>query len=196
MELRKHRPLLAALTVAALAVLTAGCTNNPGPATTTEPQTATASQEEPPRDPQLATEREALQRLKDYHSASNQLGQTGYGIDDISAITSFTAGDYATTYFDQVAWLHSQGAVQVGEATQTNYKVVDHHAVSDPFFDDQLTIEVCNNTTDVNVIVSDGSSVLPLERRGRFVSTITMWHSISPDTWLIAEYITDGGRPC
>lgn len=189
-----HRRALGALVVVALAVLTAGCTTDPGTTPTTDPRTSTAEPAELTPNPQLAAEREAIQRLKDFYAAADQLGHAGY--DDSSPITWFLAGDYTMAYLDEVGALRSQGAVQVGVPGRTNIKVVDHHVVEDPFYDDQLTIEVCTDTTDADVLLPDGSSAVPPGRKGRFVATVTMWHETDRDTWVIASYLTDGGRSC
>jgi len=191
--MRRTLPLVALAATLALA----GCTSkDPGPDLPPSDQPTATTTPTKEVDPRRAAERAAIQRLKDYHTASNQLGHGGYDPDDISTMTSFTAGDYSKTFFDQVAWLSSQGAVLVGASVQTDYKVVDHHAVTSDFYDDQLTIEVCNDTTNVDIVLSDGSSVMSSKGKGRFIATVTMWHSIDQDMWRIAQYITDGGRPC
>lgn len=197
------------LAVAATLLLLAGCTDKPDTVTTTtSPRTtATPPEVELTPNPRLAAEREAVQRLQDFYAAADELGKSGYA--DLSPITYFLTGDYTSTYLEEVGWLQSQGAVRVGEASQTKFKVVDHHAVEDPFFDDQLTIEVCIDNTNVDVLLPDGSSVIPPERRGRYVATVTMWHWLVPDEpapvatpssrsdmWSIAGHFTDGGRPC
>jgi hypothetical protein len=190
------------LTIAAslaTVLLLAGCAGDPEVTYFTDPPgTATTKTADPGTepDPQRAAEQEAIQRLKDYAAASNQLGQAGYEPDAVSAITEFTGGDYTGTYLDQTGWLRSQGAVQVGESTMTNFNVVDHHAVDDPFFDDQLTIEACFDTTDREILLPDGSSAVSPERIGRFVVTVTMWRWADEEVWVIAGWITDGERLC
>ncbi|MCL2466007.1 MAG: hypothetical protein FWF02_00340 [Micrococcales bacterium] len=190
------RLTLAVTALALAAVAVTGCTNkDPDPGPPPNPPTTTTTTSTKP-DPKSAAERAAVQRLKDFNAAENQLGQSGFELDDINAITEFITGDFTRTYLSQLSWLSSQGAVQRGESTMTGIKVVDHHVVDDLFYDDQLTIEACNDTTSLDVLLPDGSSAIPPDRKGRFVVTITMWHWADEDVWAIAGYITDGGRLC
>jgi len=189
-----HRRASVALVVATLTVLTAACTDDPETTTTTTgPRSSTTAQELTP-DPRLAAEREAIQALKDYTDLENTVAKAGFK--DYFQLIDLVTSDYGKTYGEQLYSFQQSGVRQVGDATLSDFKVIDHHTVESELYDDQLSVEVCIDNSKVDLLYPDGTSVMQTEAKGRWVTTVTLWHRTGTQWWYVAGYLMDGGRPC
>lgn len=186
------------ITVAVLTatLLLAGCTSDPGPTPSiTDPGAGTGTAEpELTPDPRRAAEQDAIETFKEFATLNNQVAQAGFN--DYFPLVELIAGDFAEDLPGRLLSLQESGAHQVGETTLSDFNVVDHHSVDSPLYDDQLSFEVCTDNSSVDILDPSGASVAQPEAKGRWVTTVTMWHRTGTEWWYVAGYLTDGGRPC
>ncbi|MCL2848615.1 MAG: hypothetical protein FWE61_01050 [Micrococcales bacterium] len=186
------RPPAALVAVAAaLAVLAAGCTNDPGTTPTapvSQPNTIPADAFTP--DPQDADDRAAIQTYTDFIAAYNQVGQDGYANYMQDLVWRFTYDEYGPKLSDELAPRAAAGAHQTGELILSNFKVVERKTTP-PI----IVLEVCKDTSNFDVVLPDGTSMLRPGTTGRYLSTVEMLHT-RYDTWRVAMATTDRGRPC
>lgn len=197
-------PTRTAAIALATVLLLAGCTHDPetGPTATgpKEPATATSTPTapDPPDADTGANDAAAIQAFVDYIDTGNDVGHDYYYDAGVEKIMRLTAGDYDPS--PSFAIRKEQGAHQVGTTTLSDFVVVGHEPGAGGV--DGVVFEVCVDNRDVDVIRSDGSSMLqPLsDVERRVISTITMWF-IGPRqggeaAWRVAGFEADRGRPC
>lgn len=196
----------AAVTLVTVLVL-AGCNHDPktGPTVTgpREPATAkpapttpTVATPEPAASDTAADDAAAIQAFVDYIDIGNEVGHGYYYDAGVERLMQLTTGDYDPSF----AIMKEQGAHQVGTTTLSDFVVVGHEPSEEGM--SSVIFEVCIDSRGVDIVRSDGSSMLqpfPDSQR-RVVSTITMWFTGprqgGEPAWRVAAFETDRGRPC
>ena len=195
----RARHLIATAVICAALVTTAAACTPEDPTPTPTATTSTPSSTPTPTPTPTPTLSEKDQNIADakaayetYVATRNAVEQAGMA-DWRAKILPLVGGDLRMqkiNFYDQAA---EQGLRQTGATTIASITVTDY-AASDQGTD-QVTLEVCNDNSSVDLVDPNGASVLQPGFPPRLISTVLMQHQ-SDGRWTVNTATADVDRTC
>jgi hypothetical protein len=179
--------LVATTATVALTLLATSCTGTPEPTPAPSPTEASPSTEPTPEPEPSETVNEeqaareanidaAEARYMDYQAAATAALTGGGGFDAFTDVRPFLGSDERITWWRSITEQYEENEYkQVGEREVIAMEAVDYSG--DPLNDEgtqEITFEVCLDSSAVDVLASDGSSVIWGEEPERLVDDVVM----------------------
>jgi hypothetical protein len=193
-----------AVTATAAGLILSGCTADPAPTASTPATTTTAAVVTPQPIPTLDAEQIAL-ALQDRSVTDAKAAYLNYGVvfDEIQKdgmanwqrIMPLIGGDLLDSIpglFERKAQLDERAT---GDTVTVSQALVEYTPDPTGAGNERLVLDVCLDTSAVDVFTPDGRSVLQADYPKRLITTATMQHQ-SDGRWTVASEQTDVDRPC